>query len=289
MKKINKIKFLGIFISLSLILALPTFGATEKQADEIDQKEETTDLDEDYNSPRSNRSINESDDGNGDGSIEDEVEIETKEVDKASPKLMESAPGQDYNSSRSNKPSSEVLDEDSDGDGIEDGTEEEVDTEAAGNGKVYSWGKGLSIATEKVEENDASETAVETLKELEVNAEEVRGGNEEEKERLRKQLEEEGEETTERRVGRIAEMVINNDRLGDIKADEEKTEIKYRARMKVFGFIPVEREINASMDNKQKVEMNYPWYSFLSTRPDEDEVINTLSEIFNLKKGSNEE
>ena len=218
-----------------------------------------------------------------------EVEIEEKS-DQVNPRMQETAPGQDYNSSRSDKPRTENVDADSDGDGIEDGEEDSVELEASGNGEMNSWGKGLNVSIENREENQGSETALRNLKQVQVKAEDVRGWSEAEKEQLRQQIREEDDENNpERRVARITEMVMNNNRLGDIESNEEKTEIKYQARMKLFGFIPVEREIQATMNNEGKVEMNYPWYSFFSTRPDDDEITNTLSELLRLRRGSTEE
>jgi hypothetical protein len=152
------------------------------------------------------------------------------------------------------------------------------------DGKVYAWGSGLNVAYRNVEKNEGSETALQTLSRLRVNADEVRGWSDEEKESLKNFLNENKNlNNSEVRAAKIAQMSMENEKIESIDLDEEKAEVNYRSRMKLFGFIPVEKSVRATMNNEGRVEMNYPWYSFLATRPDDDQITNTLSAIFNFK------
>lgn len=251
--------------------------------------------------------------------VESEADIQIEAEERDDSQRQEADPGEDYNSSRSNKPSTEAdlegesevdedyntprsnrsqADDDSDGDGIDDGEDDEpgenmrlMQRATNEDGKVYSWGSGLNVAYRNVEENEGSETALQTLSRLRVNGEEVRGWSDEEKQSLRSFVNEnENSNSSDVRAAKIAQMSMENEKIGSIDLDEERAEVSYRSRMKLFGFIPVERDVRATMSNQGEVEVNYPWYSFLTSRPDDENMRETLSAIFSLNaEGSGEE
>jgi len=82
--------------------------------------------------------------------------------------------------------------------------------------------------------------------------------------------------TPEQASLRIAQQVLNNERIEKIEATQTESRINYRAQMRLFGLIPVEREVKGRAQADGTVEIDYPWYRFLSTTPDREEIENQL-------------
>ncbi|HMA78154.1 MAG TPA: hypothetical protein VKP88_03345 [Candidatus Paceibacterota bacterium] len=52
--------------------------------------------------------------------------------------------------------------------------------------------------------------------------------------------------------------------------------VRYQAPMNLFGFIPLEREVQAAIDTQGEVMIDYPWYRFLATTPATDTIQSLL-------------
>lgn len=90
--------------------------------------------------------------------------------------------------------------------------------------------------------------------------------------RLRDEIE---SNTPEAASLRVTEQLLADDRIEAIEATETDATVEYRATMRVLGFIPLERTVTARAQANGTVEIDYPWYRFLSTTPD-NERINSL-------------
>jgi hypothetical protein len=81
----------------------------------------------------------------------------------------------------------------------------------------------------------------------------------------------------------ITERMLADDRIEEIEVDDETVRVNYRARMKLFGFIPLEREVEARMGSESaEPEMTLPWWSFLATKPDREQIATTLRDTLNI-------
>lgn len=228
-----------------------------------------------------------------------------------------------YNNSRSNRAT--VSDPDSDDDGLADGTEATraifTDTDADGrpevslrgnsfvavegsegaatgggrvkcwsraeaeDGNVYAWGQGICIAGEAAA--GASETAQARLAALQVRGDDVRGWSEEQQAAWRTFRESRTTTTPEERlVERMVETTKQNERIQEITSDDESIGMRYRAEMRLFGFIPMERSVTAQVAADGEVEVDYPWYRFLTRVPEKDVVRDTMSELQTLLQAS---
>ena len=109
----------------------------------------------------------------------------------------------------------------------------------------------------------------------------IRNWSEEDKESLREFGRNVAEE---RKEGRMARMVIENmddERIRSIEMDETGGRLRYKARMRLLGFIPLEREVEARIENGVE-KVDYPWYGFLSRKPDGLKISNILSNLQDL-------
>jgi hypothetical protein len=61
----------------------------------------------------------------------------------------------------------------------------------------------------------------------------------------------------------------------DVSINYRPIVVRYQTPINLFGFIPMEREVQAAIDTQGSVTIDYPWYSFLATTP-ATETINTL-------------
>ena len=260
---------------------------------------------QDYNSVRSDKPGSVS----GGGDCDDaEREITPGECGGSAANEAAVAPAQDYNSSRSNKPNTAAnpvdgLDDDDDGDGLPT----EASARAAAQGQLFgayvsadaptgtkALKKGDRLSTTESENTSDSktdfarfsditgevrineETGRRELSSVAVAAQDLRDWNSDDREAFNRLQTVVASNTPEQASLRIAQQVLNNERIEKIEATQTESRISYRAQIRLFGLIPVEREVQGRAQADGAVEIDYPWYRFLSTTPDREEIENQL-------------
>ena len=164
-----------------------------------------------------------------------------------------------------------------------------------GEGHVYSWGQGVSVALAAVSHNtsrsnvrgaaeteadDATATSTRVLRALEINGQHLREWNDEQRENLRRFQEEAAEPgSPEFIAARISSLVLANDRIEDLVVSEVETSMYYRDRLRLFGFIPVERDTFVRGSDVDDIEIDYPWYSFLASKPERENIRTVFSSL----------
>ena len=261
---------------------------------------------QDYNSVRSNKPGSVS--GGGGDCDDAEREITPEECGGSAANEAAVAPAQDYNSSRSNKPNTAAnpvdgLDDDDDGDGLPT----EARARAAAQGQLFgayvsadaptgtkALKKGDQLSTKESENTSDSktdfarfsditgevrineETGRRELSSVAVAAQDLRDWNSDDREAFNRLQTVVASNTPEQASLRIAQQVLNNERIEKIEATQTESRINYRAQMRLFGLIAVEREVKGRAQADGTVEIDYPWYRFLSTTPDREEIENQL-------------
>jgi hypothetical protein len=260
---------------------------------------------QDYNSVRSDKPGSVS----GGGDCDDaEREITPGECGGSAANEAAVAPAQDYNSSRSNKPNTAAnpfdgLDDDDDGDGLPT----EARARAAAQGKLFgayvsadattgtkALKKGDRLSTTESENTSDSKTEFDRFSDIKgevhvdeetgkrelfsvaVVAQDLRNWNNDDREAFNRLQTAVASNTPEQASLHIAQQVLNNERIEKIEATQTESRISYRAQIRLFGLIPVEREVQGRAQADGAVEIDYPWYRFLSTTPDREEIENQL-------------
>jgi pyruvate/2-oxoglutarate dehydrogenase complex dihydrolipoamide acyltransferase (E2) component len=214
---------------------------------------------------------------------------------------------QDYNSSRSNKPNTAANPVDHLDDDDDDGLSTELNARAAASGQLFgaylsadgsagtdALKKGDRLST-SADENDSDEqpefnrfsdiqgnvqvdqeTGKRELSSVAVAAQDLRDWNNEDREAFSRLQAAVASNTPEHASLRITQQVLNNDKIEKLEVTQTEARINYRAEMRLFGFIPVEREVEGRAQADGTVEIDYPWYRFLSTTPDRAEIENQL-------------
>jgi hypothetical protein len=147
-------------------------------------------------------------------------------------------------------------------------------------GKVYNWGDGLCL-------NPAEESQINTSISLDGIA--IRRWNDSEQEAWQEFTGSiENTSVVERLSIKTISAIQDDDRIMEMQVsggdDPEETVsldfkpviVRYQAQMNLFGFIPMEREVQASIDNEGSVTIDYPWYSFLASKPATEKIITLL-------------
>jgi hypothetical protein len=259
---------------------------------------------QDYNSVRSNKPGSVS----GGDCDDAEREITPGECSGSAADEAAVAPAQDYNSSRSNKPNTAAnpfdgLDDDDDGDGLPTEARaraavqgklfgEYVSADASAATKALKKGDRLSTSESENTSDDKpdfarfsditgevridKETGRRELSSVAVAARNLRDWNSDDREAFDRLQTAVASNTPEQASLRIAQQVLNNDRIEKIEATQTESRINYRAQIRLFGLIPVEREVQGRAQADGAVEIDYPWYRFLSTTPDREEIENQL-------------
>jgi hypothetical protein len=215
---------------------------------------------------------------------------------------------QDYNSSRSNKPNTAAnpadnLDDDDDGDGLPT----EASVRAAAQGQLFesyrnevgrtgtkALKKGDRLSTTEAEPDSDQEpgftrfsditgevrvdeeTGRRELSLVAVAAQDVRNWSNSDREAFKRLQAAVASNTPEQASIRIAQQVLENEKIEKIEATQTEVRLNYRAEMRLFGLIPVEREVEGRAQTNGTVEIDYPWYRFLSTTPDTPDIENQL-------------
>jgi len=215
---------------------------------------------------------------------------------------------QDYNSSRSNKVKAAAnpvdnLDDDDDGDGLPVEASSRTATEvklfdaylsADGSTATKALKKGDRLST-SADENDSDEqsgfahfsdiqgevrvdqeTGKRELLSVAITAQDLRDWNNEDREAFARLQTAVSSNTPEQASLRITQQVLNNEKIEKIEVTQTEARMNYRAEMHLFGLIPIEREVEGRAQAGGTVEIDYPWYRFLSTTPDRTEIENQL-------------
>ena len=202
---------------------------------------------------------------------------------------------QDYNSSRSNKPT-RSANNGGDTDGVPTVPADRVRELRAnvpelrcGNaqrvrnegGELYCWGQGVRAAAVGEESDDGTvATSTRVLQYVSVRGDEVRRWSEDERvalARYREQVQDDG--SPEMVTASITSLLLDNDRIKTLEVDEVEARVGYRAQLRLFGFIPMEREVIARGTDAEDVTIDYPWYSFLASKPDTDHIRGVFSSL----------
>jgi hypothetical protein len=224
---------------------------------------------QDYNSSRSNKPSSIRDGG---GDIDDDED--------------RIAPAQDYNAARSNRPSSirDATDDqtapylwqslqlvggvgsedlDNDDDGVSDGE----GSNSTNTARIF-----LKFDDIKGEVRVEEETGIIRLSQVAVAARDVRNWTEEDREAFTALRQAVASNTPEAASLRITQQLLDDDQIEEIEVNETESRVRYRASLRLFGFIPLEREVEATAQVNGEVVVNYPWYSFFATKPDTQRI-----------------
>lgn len=220
---------------------------------------------------------------------------------------------QDYNAARSNKPTSRADDEstdpDDDGDGVptragggRDATtpllfdvlrrnqENSGDLDADGRPEVAASMSGFikfdDINGEVREDPDTGERR---LNSVAVAARDLRNWTTVDRAAFTRLREAVASNTPEHVSLRITERVLADDRIEEVEATETETRVRYRSSMKLFGFIPMEREVEARADATGEITIDYPWYRFISRVPDDTTIRTAAKDIWTLISSQSDE
>jgi len=267
---------------------------------------------QDYNAARSNKPTSVYDGDDCDDSDERcapgaagsaDAVCDTVDDDCDGDSLDDSQQAQDYNATRSNKPGSVNGDDDDDGDGLPTEASARVSAQgqlfgayvsadATTGTKALKKGDRLSTTDSenasdgkpeftrfsdiKGEVRIDEETGRRELSSVAVAAQDLRNWNSDDREAFSRLQAAVASNTPEHASLRIAQQVLNNERIEKIEATQTEARVNYRAEMRLFGLIPVEREVEGRARANGAVEIDYPWYRFLSTTPDREEIENQL-------------
>ncbi|MEX2340812.1 MAG: hypothetical protein WD605_00620 [Candidatus Paceibacterota bacterium] len=135
----------------------------------------------------------------------------------------------------------DVRDEDSDGDGLNDGTESTV----SGRG-------GVSVRVDGVV---------------------VRGWDAETKAAVRARLQEADDRNNANDFGLfVAIQAIDHEEIKNIEVKEGAATVSFETTLNILGIIPVKATANTTVQVNGEIETSYPWWSFLASKPQNDEV-----------------
>lgn len=124
-----------------------------------------------------------------------------------------------------------------------------------------------------------ADTGERRLSRVSVDAQDVRGWTEADRSAFARLQAEVASNTPEAASLQVTERVLNNDRIEELEVSETGVQVRYRAPLRLFGLIPLEREVTARADAAGNTEIDYPWYRFFSSAPDTD----TLQELLQIK------
>jgi len=223
-------------------------GAGSRDADS-----DGTERAQNHNSTRSNRTsavaapdFNDPDDDN------DGLPTARGDIDKASPKLFE------------------VMRASLDADGS-------GDVDADGRGDVTTRDGGfIKFGDIKGEVREDADTGERRLSSIALAASDLRNWTKEDREAFTRLRETVASKTPEAASLKITELVLADDQIEELEVSENEARVRYRANMKLFGLIPIEREVEAWTKADGSVEIDYPWYHFLSSTPDTAIIKSTL-------------
>jgi hypothetical protein len=165
------------------------------------------------------------------------------------------------------------------------------------SGTDHAWGGGLCVGTESTDDDEA-EASRDRIAALQVRGEEVRAWSEAERTAWRSFQASEVEAQPELKLaGHVIERTLENERIiemritddepsEDVVVNYQPIEVSYKNELRLFGFIPMEREVQASISADGETTIDYPWYRFLSAAPEHDRINTLLQDTLNLVIGS---
>jgi len=244
--------------------------AVQADGEEIDEEADRIAPAQDYNAARSNKPSSIRDDGgdcdDGEREVRPGVCVSTTQVDSAA------AEAQDYNSSRSNK-ARRAVQADGDNDDVSEGEEGSLETAARG------FMRFDEIQSEvRVEE----ETGALRLSQVAVDARTVRSWSAEDRAAFAALRQTVASNTPEDASLRITQRLLDDSQIEEILVNETESRVRYRATLRLFGLIPIEREVEATAQADGQVTINYPWYSFLATKPDTQRIRSILQDTLGI-------
>jgi len=243
--------------------------AVQAGGGEIDEEADRIAPAQDYNAARSNKPSSIRDDGgdcdDGEREVRPGVCVSTTQVDSAA------AEAQDYNSSRSNK--ARAVQADSDDDGVSDGEEGSLETAARGF---------MRFDEIKGEVRVDEETGALRLSQVAVDARTVRSWSAEDRAAFTALRQTVASNTPEEASLRITQRLLDDNQIEEILVNETESRVRYRANLRLFGLIPIEREVEATAQADGQVTINYPWYSFLATKPDTQRIRSILQDTLSI-------
>jgi hypothetical protein len=121
-----------------------------------------------------------------------------------------------------------------------------------------------------------AETGTLRLSQVAVAARDVRNWTEEDRAAFTALRQATASNTPEAASLRVTQQLLDDDRIEEIAVNKTESQVRYRANLRLFGFIPMEREVEATAQADGKVVVDYPWYSFLATKPDTQRIRSTL-------------
>lgn len=187
-------------------------------------------------------------DAAADGRTEAEARS-TKEIDKASPKLIEARAGGESDVSL--------------GAGVEL------------SGRLCAQSGDCDDADEDVRPGRA-----EGALSVHVSGAEVRGWSAEKKAQVRARLEAISEINSANDFGiETAVAALENENVAEIRSDDEETEVAFDTTMQLFGVIPMEVRAVARAQGDGEARVEYPWYSFLATKTDASAYANIAARL----------
>ncbi|MEX2515131.1 MAG: hypothetical protein WD335_03310 [Candidatus Paceibacterota bacterium] len=246
---------------------------SEGDTDTADDEQTSEQQEANYNNSRSNRSTVR-DDGDTDGDGYSDVRA---------------ADGADARSNSTTSAAIDPNDADSDDDGIIDGTSragKRIDKTTPKLIEALSIDENSPLQNVGVEirvrgdvctgddcddDDDTNQPPTRADVSIRVSGDDVRGWSEEQKEEVRSRLQAASEITTANDFGlRVASAALDNEDVVDIASDKETTEVRYKTRLRLFGFIPTQATATARATSNGEVTVDYPWYSFLAQKVDEN-------------------
>jgi hypothetical protein len=85
--------------------------------------------------------------------------------------------------------------------------------------------------------------------------------------------------TPEYAGARVAAAVLADARIESIELDATGFALQYRAELRWLGVIPTERVVRATAAGGGEVAIDYPWYSFLASKPDTEAIRTTVAAL----------
>ena len=71
----------------------------------------------------------------------------------------------------------------------------------------------------------------------------------------------------------VKEVSEIDDKVSDVALSEEGVNMSYKMPVSLFGFIPASMKTKVSVAKNKKVDVAFPWYSFLFSKPADEQSI----------------
>ena len=167
----------------------------------------------------------------------------------------------------------DYLDDDSDDDGIEADHEAEITLKGQTDETRTSVQRSYRAGTK-----------------IRVDGNTVRAWDPETKEAVRSRLVENGTKNDLANIGLfIALQALDNEAISNINVEDSATIVRYKTKLSVFGFIPVEINAEARVANDGEVKIKYPWWHFLARKSSDDTAYRNIASQISARIAIEEE